>query len=164
MLRYDYESSAVPLLGGLTVFISKRRNVIALEWLTRKQPSEKLEQGWERLCRAYYIATRLPYRMDDSVLIGNRSRNQSIQLIADLVAQAHAFFFEVAKLGSGEFLIEFNERNAQAEASCQSAEQIMDEFRADKANIETLIGRFVLDLEMAISSVYKMMIDYGKIR
>lgn len=162
MLKYDYESRAIPLLGGLTVFVTKSDKRIVLEWLTKRQPSAELDEAWHRLCRAYYVATRLPYRADPRLLVNKRVRSEAIDRISELVAEAQRFFVETTRMASRNALPAFETRSSGADNALVEAESAAETLEHREGSDDTLIGRLVVPLEVAISNIHKMMIEYGK--
>jgi len=164
MLKFDYESRAIPLLGGLTVFVTKTGERFVLEWLAQRQPSAELDEAWHRLCRAYYLATRLPYRGNPDLLSRKRTRKEAIDRISELVAEAQRFFVETTRIASNEALTGFDTRNSGAERALVDAEIAADLLEHQEGPTDSQLGKLVVPLEMAIPNIHKMMIEYGKFR
>lgn len=164
MLRYDYEDRAIPLLSGMTVIVTKRNNRLVLEWLTRPQASPAIDDAWQRLCRAYYVATRLPYRIAHELLLAKRTRADAIEKTAELVLEANRFFVETVRMDSQQMHPEFLDRKNRAERCLIEAEEASYEFDDKNNTTAQDLGNFVVALELTISNVHKMMLDYSRYR
>lgn len=164
MLKYDYESRAIPLPEGITVFVTKQGKLITLEWLTKSPLSPDTYAAWQTLCRGYYVVTRLPFRGDNQLLLSARIRNQALNCLGDLVKDAQSFFFEVVKVKESPLIASLDDRSRQAEAALMNLELVSSKFGDDISSVDQCVGEFALDAEIAISNIHKMIVEYGRLQ
>ena len=98
MLDFDYVEVGIPLLDGMTVFVTKKTNVLTIEYLMTQRLQGTLRNAWDRLNHTYRVALRLPYRKGHACLIHSGERERSFETVTDLVNEASNFYFETAKV------------------------------------------------------------------
>ena len=156
MLEYEYVHVGIPLLGGMTVFVTKRLNHLTLEFLMTLKLPGPIGDGWDRLSHAYRVALRLPYRKAHERLLEPRERERSLEAVANLVHEASSFFFETARAAPRARHPEYTNQKKRAEVHLTEAERIAND---DSTILDS--GGLAMNLEMAISNVHKMMIYFG---
>ena len=157
--QIDYESLPIPLKNGFFAIVSKLQTKLYIEAVFRSAPDQNLLELWKALATQYFVAYRLAFRLDGSVLARPSEFARSYDAISRLFELVQRYTTD-SKIWSDPLVASrFHKLKGGIAFGLQTAEKEYRAFQRTPGD-RKLLGRVVLALDSAISCAHKILIEY----
>lgn len=159
----DYESIPIPLKNNFFVTISKVGSLVEIENISKATPNINLLSMWKDLSTCYFKAYNLSYRKNGELLANrieyNKAKNTMSKMAEVLITYInHAKIFE-----KPEVYTRLHSLKNKAIASFQKADMLYIRYinANDLDDSVDVLKQVVLNFEMSISCVHKIILEYA---
>ena len=158
--QIDYESLPVPLKEGIFTVLTKLNNVIDIENVILSSPKLEITEAYSEFIGQYFIAYRLEFRKDHSLLRNRIKYKQAYTTITKLYEHAHRFMSTTYLNDHPDIWSRVHKLKGSIDFSLGMADMLYSQYINSDAG-EEILGRVALSLDMAISSTHKILLEYS---
>lgn len=158
LLKLDYESQPRALRNDHYVLMSKVKNVITIETVSRAMPRRDIYESFTKLSAYYSRAYALKFRIDHTVLVNIAEFRRTFNTLQHLIVQLIAFV-EMSRTFSDESIFHrLHDMKNQAIKTLERSEaKYCCEDQQGPANPE--LGEVAIGFDSVISLVHKILLE-----
>jgi hypothetical protein len=149
----------LPLKGGYFAILTKTGKTITLETITKSAVKKELFDAWSELSRLYFQAYRLPFRSNYQVLINEKEYERSYNLLNKLIVTAQKYIFQTQVIDDENVRMACHDLKTQASVASSKAEYLY--FKYKNANDSSLLGSVAVQLDVIVSAIHKILVEYN---
>ena len=159
LLKVDYQFSPRPLRHGFFSIISKEGKNLVIDNISKSPVLKDFTDSHNNLCGAYFEASRLRFRTDHNVLLQRNELKHSLKVVGVLIMLLSKFLFETKIFYDEEVFPHLHKLKKDAQNHFDNAEIAYNDVENGNGSLPN-VGTIAIDLDIVISSIHKILIDY----
>jgi hypothetical protein len=156
-LQFNYEGIPIDLSDGFHAIVTKLRNRISIDNVTKSILHEDINRLWSEFGDSYVAVYRLPYRTNHLVLFRTASFQRTYQIL-DRSIRLASEYVTISYPNAGVHRLP-HKLLAHARDNLAKAESQYHRYQ-DANNNEELLGEVAITLELVVASLHQIVTEY----
>ena len=157
--QMDYESLPLPLKDGHSTIITKLREKVTIEGVSKGIVKKDIFDVWSNLARLYFQAYRLPFRSDPNVILKGLEFQRTMYLLEKLIVAAQEYIYKTRLFDDKDVRMICHRLKGLAGLALSKARHEYNRI-AQGEDVSSSISRIVINFDLVVSSIHKLLVQY----